>query len=311
MCPSSLNTRTKKATRHFLLYTLAPLGISLLSLGACGSLPNSGPTESEVLNAQKDPAKNAYGFGIVQISSDLLTLISSERKTPLSPLENIPPQRGTNESIGPGDVIQISIYELGSALFSAGGSGATASPTAEALAGASGESSAANLLLGNSSATLQGGAAATLSNLPPMIVSGSGTINVPYVGIITVTGKTTDTVATQIKAALKKKSQAPQVMVRLVQSLTNSIIVYGDVKTPGRVILTPNREALLDVIALAQGTQHAPEDSIIQLTRAGQVVRIPMTIPENDPSQNIQIRPGDRVEVIYKPRTFTVFGAAG
>ena len=311
MCPSSLNTRTKKATRHFLLYTLAPLGISLLSLGACGSLPNSGPTESEVLNAQKDPAKNAYGFGIVQISSDLLTLISSERKTPLSSLETIPPQRGTNESIGPGDVIQISIYELGSALFSAGGSGATASPTAEALAGASGESSAANLLLGNSSATLQGGAAATLSNLPPMIVSGSGTINVPYVGIITVTGKTTDTVATQIKAALAKKSQAPQVMVRLVQSLTNSTIVYGDVKTPGRVILTPNREALLDVIALAQGTLHAPEDSIIQLTRAGQVVRIPMTIPENDPSQNIQIRPGDRVEVIYKPRTFTVFGAAG
>lgn len=311
MCPSKLENRTRKTTRRFLLYNLAPLGISLLSLGACGSLPNSGPTESEVMKAQQDPAKNAYGFGIVQISHDLLTLISSERQTPLSALENIIPQRGTNEGIGPGDIIQISIYELGNALFSAGGSGVTGSPTAEALAGASGASSAANLLLGNSAATLQGGAAATLSNLPPMVVSGQGTINVPYVGIINVTGKTTDAVAAQIKTALTKKSQAPQVMVRLVQSLTNSIIIHGDVKSPGRVVLTPNREAILDVIALAQGTLHSPEDSVIQLTRAGHVARIPMAIPENDPSQNIQMRPGDRVEVIYKPRTFTVFGAAG
>lgn len=286
------------------------MGISLLSLGACGSLPNSGPTEAEVLKAQQDPAKNAYGFGIVQISQDLLTLISSERRTPLSSFEEIMPQRGTNEEIGPGDIIQISIYELGNALFSPGGKDATGSATAEALAGAGGSSSAASLLLSNGTATIQG-AAATLSNLPPMVVSGQGTINVPYVGIMNVTGKTTDTVATQIKAALTKKSQAPQVMVRLVQSLTNSVIVYGDVKAPGRVILTPSREAILDVIALAHGTLHAPEDSVIQLTRAGHVVRIPMSIPENDPSQNIQIRPGDRVEIIHKPRTFTVFGAAG
>jgi polysaccharide export outer membrane protein len=36
-----------------------------------------------------------------------------------------------------------------------------------------------------------------------------------------------------------------------------------------------------------------------------------MSVPENDPSQNITIHPGDRIEVIYKPRTFTVFGATG
>lgn len=100
-------------------------------------------------------------------------------------------------------------------------------------------------------------------------------------------------------------------LVRLVQSLTNSAIIYGDVKKPGRIVLTPNRECLLDIIALAQGSTHASEDSVIQLTRAGHVVRVPMSVPETDPSQNIQIQPGDRVEVIYKPRSFTVFGAAG
>lgn len=287
------------------------MGISLLSLTACGSLPNSGPTEREVLKAQQDPAKNAYGFGIVQISQDLLTLISSERITPLSSFDNTTPQSSTNEEIGPGDIIQISIYEVGNALFSPGGKDVTESVTAEALAGAGGSSSAENLLLSNGTGPVQGGAAATLSNLPPMVVSGQGTINIPYVGIMNVVGKTTDALAAQIKVALTKKSQAPQVMVRLVQSLTNSIIVYGDVKTPGRVVLTPSRETILDIIALAHGSLHAPEDSVIQLTRAKRVVRLPMSIPENDPSQNIQVRPADRIEVIYKPRTFTVFGAAG
>ena len=310
VCHLSLTNRPKKHSQRFFPRDLITLGVCLLSLTACGSLPNSGPTESEVLKSQQDPKKNNLGFGIVQISADLLTLIASENAAPLSSLEEITPQHSSNDEIGIGDVLQISVYELGSAIFSGGGGSATGSPTAEALANAGGGASSASLLMGNPSAA-RSGTAATLSNLPPMVVSGDGTINVPYVGKINVIGKTTDTVSTEIKSALTRKSQAPQVLVRLVQSLTNSAIIYGDVKKPGRIILTPNRECLLDIIALAQGSAHAPEDSVIQLTRAGHIVRVPMSIPENDPSQNIQIQPGDRVEIIYKPRSFTVFGAAG
>lgn len=308
----SLTNRPKKYPHRFFPRDLMTLAVCLVSLAACGSLPNSGPTESEVLKSQRDPQKNNLGFGIVQISADLLTLIASENATPLSSLEEeVTSQHGSNDEIGAGDILQISVYELGSAIFSGGGSNVADSPTAEALAGAGGGSgSSSNLLMSNTSST-RSGTTATLSNLPPMVVSGHGTIDVPYVGKLYVIGKTTDTVAAEIKAALTKKSQAPQVLVRLVQSLTNSAIIYGDVKKPGRIVLTPNRECLLDIIALAQGSTHASEDSVIQLTRAGHVVRVPMSVPETDPSQNIQIQPGDRVEVIYKPRSFTVFGAAG
>lgn len=307
VCP----VKSKKKLHRCFPRDLGALGLCLLSLVACGSLPNSGPTESEVLKAQQDPHKNVLGFGIVQISADLLTLIASENETPLSSLEQIKPQRSGNDEIGVGDIIQISVYELGNAIFSGGGSSSAGSPTAEALADASGGVSSSSLLMGNTSDDLRNKATATLSNLPPMVVSGRGTIDIPYVGKLTVVGKTSDTVASEIKNALTKKSQSPQVLVRLVQSLTNSAIIYGDVKKPGRIILTPNRECLLDVIALAQGATHASEDSIIQLMRAGHIVRVPMSVPENNPSQNIQIQPGDRVEVIYKPRTFTVFGAPG
>ena len=296
----SLTNRPKKYLYRFFPRDLMTLAVCLVSLASCGSLPNSGPTESEVLKAQQDPKKNNLGFGIVQISADLLTLIASENATPLSSLEEVTSQHGSNDEIGAGDILQISVYELGSAIFSGGGSNVADSPTAEALADASGGSGSSSLLMGNTSAT-HSGTTATLSNLPPMVVSGRGTIDVPYVGKLNVIGKTTDAVAAEIKTALTRKSQAPQVLVRLVQSLTNSAIIYGDVKKPGRIILTPNKECLLDIIALAQGSTHASEDSVIQLTRAGHVVRVPMSVPETDPSQNIQIQPGDRLEVIYKP----------
>ncbi len=289
------------------------VGACLLSLTACGALPNSGPTESQIYKTQQDLAKNSIGFGIVQISADLLKLMASEVPTPLSTLGGVDGEGGANDSIGPGDTLQVSVYELGNSLFSGGGSNVSGGPMAEAMASSTTGGAGSSSLLMNGSATDSrgAGAVATLSNLPPVVVNGNGKVLIPYIGNISVAGKTTDQLAGEIRAALAKKSQAPQVTVRLVQGVTNSAIVYGSVKKPGRVLLTPNRECLLDVIAISQGTTHGSEDSIIQLTRNGIVVRAPMSILENDPSQNIQIRPRDRIEVIYKPRTFTVFGAAG
>lgn len=305
------HTARKQRTRHF-PRGLVPASICLLSLSACGALPNSGPTESQVLKSQQDIKKNALGFGIVQISSDLLTLMASEMPTPLSTMDSMTRRGGANDTIGPGDTLQVSVYELGNSLFSGGGSNVSGAPMAEALGGTSlGGAGSSNLLMSSSATDSRGGPAAMLSNLPPLVVNGHGTMLVPYVGNISVIGKTTDQLAGEIRTALAKKSQAPQVIVRLVQGVTNSAIVYGAVKRSGRVLLTPSRECLLDVIAISQGTTHEPEDSIIQLTRGGHMVRVPMSVPENDPSQNIQIQPGDRIEVIYKPRTFTVFGAAG
>ncbi|GEB36539.1 capsule polysaccharide export outer membrane protein CtrA [Gluconacetobacter liquefaciens] len=290
------------------------LATSLFLLAGCSSLPRSGPTESHILQIQKDPKQNTQGFGIVKISADLLTLLASDAPTPLSSLEQVTDRATGNDMIGPGDTIQVSVYELGNSLFGGGGTNASGMSMASALAGeATSSQSTGSILSGSTSGQDPHGnsATATLSNLPPLNVSAKGTVTVPYVGTLNVAGRTVDQVATMVREALARKSQAPQVIVHVVQGVTNSAIVYGDVKRSGRVLLTPARERIMDVIALAQGTLHPPEDSIIQLTRGNRVVRVAMSIPESDPSQNIAIHPGDRVEVIYKPRTFTVFGAAG
>ncbi|GBQ96361.1 capsule polysaccharide export protein [Asaia lannensis NBRC 102526] len=291
---------------------LVGTGTSMLVLSGCGALPNSGPTETQILKTQKDAKKNTLGFGIVQISADLVSLLESESPSPLSALNSITAPSSSNDAIGPGDTLQISIYEVGNSLFGGTGGNASGSSTIESLTGSAvGSPPAAGILMGSTPAEARGEAGTVLSNLPPLVVSANGTITVPYIGTMNVSHQTTDSVAANIRGKLTGKSQSPQVIVRLIQGVTNSALIFGDVKRPGRVSLSPSRERLLDIVALAQGTVHAPEDSVIQIIRGEHVVRVPMTLPVNDPSENIQIRPGDRINVMYKPRAFTVFGAAG
>lgn len=312
MIPQHSRLRAGTATYRMAAQVSGVLASGLIFLSGCSSLPSSGPTESQFLSAQKDPQKNKLGFGLVQISSDLLTILASDSPAPLSSLDKITDRPTSNDMIGPGDTIQISIYEIGNGLFGGGGSNASGTSMAAAMAGGSTTTQNTGSIL-SSGGTGQDpqGAKAMLSNLPPLKVSAEGTVTVPYAGTLHVAGQTVDQAAATIRQALARKSQAPQVVVHVVESVTNSAIVYGNVTRPGRVFLTPARERLMDVIALAQGSPHPPEDSIIQLTRGNHVARVAMSVPENDPSQNIEIHPGDRIEVIYKPRTFTVFGATG
>ncbi|EGG77816.1 Capsule polysaccharide export protein BexD [Gluconacetobacter sp. SXCC-1] len=274
---------------------LAVMGGALMFLAGCNALPNSGPTESQINHAQQNPKKNAVGYGIVQISLDLITLLDSEGPPSFSSLDadNVPVAPGKNDTVGPGDILQVSIYEVGSSLFSA---------------------NSATMLASSASGTNTLPSSASSSTLPPVVVDGSGNILVPFAGQIHVTGMTAHQVADAILARLKQKSQSPQVLVRIASDIANSVMVYGGVRMPSRIPLTPNREHILDVIALAGGVDHttqADEDYMIRLVRNGHIAEMPLKVIENEPAQNIAMQPGDRVQVIYHPRTFSVFGASG
>lgn len=269
---------------------------TLLLLVGCSSLPDSGPTESQVNKAQRDPKRNTVGYAIVQVSPDLFTLFDSEAPPLFSSLEtdNASPS-AHNDRVGPGDVLQISVYEVGTALFSHGSVNMLASTTA---------ASAVNTMPSTSSG----------SNLPPLGVDASGNVRVPYAGEIHVAGMTTIQVANAIKDRLRRQSASPQVLVRIVSDIANSVMVYGSVRRPSRVPLTPNRERIMDVIALAGGAnqpRQPDEDYLVRLTRDGKIAELSLKTIENTPAQNIVMRPGDRVQLTFQPRTYTVFGASG
>jgi polysaccharide biosynthesis/export protein len=180
--------------------------------------------------------------------------------------------------IGVGDTVAVSIYEAASGgLFS-------------------GDPSAA------------GGASKSIS-LPPQPVARNGTISVPYVGQVTVAGRTPAEVQAAIEAGLRDKAIEPQVLVTVGSSASTFVTVAGDVASPGRVPLNLGGDRILDVIAGAGGSRAPAYDSFVRLTRGGRTVTISLAALVDDPAQNIYLRPDDQVFVVTDPQIYTAFGA--
>jgi polysaccharide export outer membrane protein len=83
------------------------------------------------------------------------------------------------------------------------------------------------------------------------------------------------------------------------------------VKNSGRFPLSLAHETLLDMVALAGGPTHNPQDTVIKVTRHGQEATTSLTRIQNNAAENIPVEPLDRIQVDYLPRSFIAFGASG
>lgn len=273
---------------RFRAVRLSGLGLLLpvtALLAGCSTIPSSGPTGRELRS---------------QISSNLATVPIN--LVPVKTMSDLPLAAQTvavfrddytppapTELVGPGDVIEIAVYETGIALF---GGGAPSAAGAAAAAGG-----------------LSPGARA--ERFPPFRVSDKGSINFPYVGEIAVAGRTTDQIEGLLKRQLRGKSQNPQVLVSIAQGLTNSIIIGGDVRNPGRVVLPTNRESLSDVIALAGGNTGDLKDILVRIQRRDARGEFRLSDILAEPAQDIRIFPSDRILLVRAPQSFSVLGASG
>ncbi|WCM29728.1 polysaccharide export protein [Sphingomonas sp. QA11] len=246
-------------------------------MGGCSTLPSSGPTAGEISRAQQ----KLDGFDLIEVEESAISQIMASPSTGRGRIAAVT-LPGEVDTIGPGDVLQISIYEVGSALF-----GARAASMGFTPASGSGE------------------------NLPPVTVGRDGRITLPWVGRITAIGKTVDELADELTQAYHRNSENPQVMVSIRENVNNTVIVQGDVKKPGRIPLTLARERVLDAIAIAGGSSNPAFDSIVKINRAGQSVEAPLSAIEPGSSDDVQLLPRDRLSVTFRPRTFTVLGATG
>lgn len=241
----------------------------------CSTLPSSGPTGPQILN-KSSSNQQQLPFGVVEV--DRAKALPPAPGTPLSMLT--PPSPAPTDLVGPGDVLNITIYEAGVSLF--GGA---------ARAGAPGFSASAN------AERLQ------------VRVDDAGYISLPFVGRLSVEGNTAREVGVMIRHGLQGLSQNPQVLVTFEQSLTSSIILAGEIARPGRLVLTTNRESLSDAIALAGGFRGEAKDVVARVERAGQSYEIRLADLLSLPALDIPIAPGDRITLISRPQSFSVLGA--
>ena len=250
-------------------------------LGGCASLPVSGPTGMEVRHAAT-PKPGQYPFRLVEI--DNAAALPPLPAVASSTLATMPPR--PTDLLGPGDVLNITVYEAGVSLFG------TALRTAAASAAAGVDTSS------------------TAERLPAVRVDDYGYIKVPFVGRLRAAGHTAAELQAMIQSGLRGMSQDPQVLVTIDQSITNSVIMAGEIGKPGRLVLATNRESLLDAIALAGGYRGQAKDAVARVQRDGQSFEIRLGDLLDMPQQDIQVAPGDRITLVSRPESFSVLGAS-
>jgi len=250
--------------------------LALLPLGGCATLPRTGPQGHAIV---RDAANGAYT--LVEVDRPDAVPAAPEPATfrPLAPRS-----AADVGAIAPGDALSVTLYEIGVRIFSAGGP-------------ANGDTGF--------------DPAATKQQIGPLEVSSEGTIRLPYVGVIAVAGKHPSEVEHDIELRMGGQSEHPQVTVRQEAAYGSAVIVGGEVTNPGRFRLTPAHERLLDVITLAGGYRGAGmSDLVVRVDRRGQVSEAPLEGLNYSNGGGMEMEPGDRVEVLRQPRSYSVMGTA-
>ena len=254
------------------------------SLGACATLPSSGPTGDQIENSAREAAESEGGLQIAVIAVDNLAAVPPAAGQFLWNLPDLgsPP----TDMLGPGDVLSISIFEAGVTLFG-------------------GDSPAGGMAEGGFDPSVK------VQTLPPARVDDNGDIMVPYAGRLRVLGKTVMELQEQIRNSLRNLSQNPQVLISREHIISNSIIVGGEVGRPGRLVLETNRESMADVIALSGGYRGEPKDLVLRVERGQNEARARLSDVLAGVNRDLQAYPGDRVTILRKPLMYAILGASG
>mgnify|MGYP000698504285 CR=1 FL=1 len=264
-----------------LLGKSVPAVATALLLAGCAALPTSGPTGASI-RSQIAADVGELGIQLVQVET-VNDLPRAPEAPPLFRPDYTPGP--PTEMVGPGDVLNIAIFETGVSLF--GRPAATTGPAAGF------------------------DPASRSERFPPMRVSDQGTIVIPFVGPLNVAGRTTREIEALVRQSLRGKSQNPQVLVSIAEGLTNSVIIGGDIARPGRLVLPTNRERLSEVIALAGGNKGEIKDLLVRVSRNDAVQEWRFSDVLDNPAYDVRIFPSDRITLIRAPRSFSVLGAPG
>jgi polysaccharide biosynthesis/export protein len=263
----------------------------LFGLAACSTLPESGPTGHDIEHAARESASTAaqLPFQFVEVAD--ASQVPAPAAVPISSLLTLPPP--PTDLIGPGDVLNITVYEAGVSLFGKGGtrisSSMVAPPTAAGAAPVDQSAQAERL----------GG----------IRVDDRGFLVFPFVGRVRAAGLTASQLQSVLRDRLRGMSQDPQVMVSIDQSITNSVVLAGEVNHPGRFVLPTNRETLNQTIALAGGYKGEAKDIVARVQRAGNSFEIRLSDLLDRPDRDVPIAPADTITLVSRPQSFSSLGA--
>ena len=146
--------------------------------------------------------------------------------------------------------------------------------------------------------------------IPPLIVSSTGTVFLPYVGDVRVRGLTPDVARDRIQTKMEMIVPAAQVQLGVVPGRNNSVDVASGVGAPGRYPLENRNTRILSLLSIAGGVNTGMRHPRVRLQRHGQIYETRIDAILADPSQNTRVQGGDQIAVVEDTRTFTALGAS-
>lgn len=269
----------RRAAPTRLLAHLAGICVLPWVIAACSTtpawLPTSGPSRKDITEQRA-----ALPIPVIDISEGVTLRLLNEQKYTTFALA-FPSQATPEYIVGPGDVLQVSIWEA---------------PPAT--------------LFGQLSVELGGEMGTSrATTFPEQMVNAEGTISVPFAGPVKAASKTPYEIEQAITQRLIGKAHQPQVLVRVTKNASSNVTVVGEVNQSTRMPLTAKGERLLDALAAAGGVKQPVGKVTIQLTRNNRHLSMPLDSIIRNPTQNIVLRPGDVITALYQSSSFIALGA--
>ncbi len=246
-------------------------------LGACSTLPSSGPTAQQVTSGTGDAAVPA-GYVFLDLTPQVVGVIS-KYGTPGLGGAGLPGRGGGPVTLGVGDTVNVTIFEASgeSALFGRGG-------------------------------TAGGGSSV---GIPTQQIDASGNISVPYAGQVRAAGRTVAEVQAEIEGKLKNRAIEPQVVISLQDRRSSLLTVVGDVNQPTRIPVDLGGVRVLDAVAQAGGSRFPAYETEVVLQRRGRRASVSLARLMNQPSENVTLAPGDTLQLMRRQRFYLALGASG
>jgi protein involved in polysaccharide export with SLBB domain len=135
----------------------------------------------------------------------------------------------------------------------------------------------------------------------PYTIDGEGFLNLPHIGRVRAASATQAQLQGAIEGAYRSQQIYSNPSITLgIPMEARFVNTGGEVKVPQRVPFTPDI-TVLSAISASGGFTEFADQSKVRLLRDGKVTLVNVKEVRKDPSKDIRLKPGDKIEV---PQSF-------
>lgn len=144
-----------------------------------------------------------------------------------------------------------------------------------------------------------------------LVVSATGSLFIPYVGDVVVSGQTVDGARRTIEDKVLAVAPSAQVVLTSSSGVQNSVDLVSGMVKPGTYPLVSRNQTILSMLAAGGGIGSGMRNPIVRLIRDGKTYEISASQLLGNGALDTVLRGGDKILVEQDDRYFTSLGASG